>query len=90
MNGPVVAWVERETRAQLERFAEAQGIALERVAGDLLTGAVQRLGLPEPVLPDLNQPSSAEHRQALREAQAEAMTACGRPPHWRPVRPDGS
>ena len=39
-----------------------------------------------PVLVDLAQPTKAQHRQALREAGADAMESFGRPSHWRAVR----
>lgn len=83
---PLVAWITRGVRAQVEAIAQREGVPVEEVAGDLIASEVRRRCLPEPALPDPSQPSRAEHRQALREAGADAMASFGRPAHWRPER----
>jgi hypothetical protein len=83
---PLVAWITRGVRAQIEAIAQREGVPVEEVAGDLIAAEVRRRCLPEPVLVDLAQPTKAQHRQALREAGADAMESFGRPSHWRAVR----
>jgi hypothetical protein len=79
---PLIAWCTRGVRAAVEDYARREGIPVEEAAGDMLAEEVRRRALPTPPLPDLAQPTNAEHRAALDRAKADLLTGMTRR-EWR-------